>query len=552
MIVTPVLATESVPPPIASKITAGTTWWRTPDYLVAVIATILIVFLHVCLTPNVGGLWRDEVNTVNLATLPKWQDLWRLHNQDSFPLLFAATVRIWSGWFGSGDDSVRILGLIIGLAVVAAFWVNARLTGLRFPFWSLVLAGANPMLIRYGDSARAYGLSLVFLLLMFGLIWKVANNPAWRWISLAAASAALSVHATYYNPVLLFAICAGAFAVALMKRNWRAMFAVIGIGALAAISLLPYVPTFLRADDWNFLVRYPFTLPFMWQRLSEVIGSPFSFEVILWVALVAAAIVAAVAPFARTGPQSKCVALFCGVALVMGIVSYTAFLKMLSYHTNPWYYLSFVTFVAVCIDPLLAPTGAGPHRPLRAAVAALLLAFTAVPTSQIVAARHTNLDLVGRQLENLAGPEDLIVLTTWQCGVTLNRYYKGPAAWTTVPPLPDFHFQSHQPIITQMQAEAPLRPIFQNIERVLKSGHRVWIVGGAPLPPPGRTPPALPRAGTDKNGWRGSEAFYTVWAMQVMYFLHLHITHAQKVRFPDVGPIGQFEHLDVSVFDGWK
>jgi hypothetical protein len=552
-----VLEAEPVSALAASAPAARRVWWRQPDHVVAVAATILVLFLHICLTPNVGGLWRDEVNTVNLATVPTWHDLWQFHNQDSFPLLFASTVRVWSGFFGSGDDSIRLLGLIIGLAVVAAFWINARLMGLPFPFWSLVLAAANPMIIRYGDSARGYGLSLVFLLLMFGFIWKVTRTLEWRCLIVATVTAVVGVHATYYNAVLLFAICAGGCFVALRERNWRTAFAVVGIGATAAVSLLPYAQTFLHANEWNFLVQYRFTIALMWERLSEVTGSPISIGVAIWSVLVLAAVIAAATAIFRAGVdraqwKRRRVASFCGVALVVGILSYAGFLKLLNYHTNPWYYLSLVTFVAVCIDPILWPENARLHRLLRAGAAALFLACAAVPTSRIIAARHTNLDLVAHELETLAAPEDLIVLTHWQCGVTLQRYYKGRTPWMTIPPLADFRFQSHQPIIAQMRAEAPLQPIFAQAERTMKSGHRVWVVGGAPPLHPGRPPPVLPHVGNGNNGWRGSEAFYTVWAMQVMYFLQQHLTRAQSVTFPDTGPVGPFEDFGVTVFDGWK
>ena len=552
-----VIETEPVSLPLTSAAGPNRVWWRRPDHLVAVVATIVIVFLHACLTPNVGGLWRDEVNTINLATLPTWHDVWEFHNQDSFPLLFASTVRIWSGLFGSSDESIRLLGLIIGFGVVGAFWINARLMGLPFPFWSLVLAGANPMIIRYGDSARGYGLSLIFLLLMFGFIWNVTQRLEWRRLVIATVTAVVGVHATYYNAVLLFAICTGGCFVALQERKGRTALAVVGIGAAAAMSLLPYVPTFLHANDWNFLVQYPFTIALMWKQLSEVTGSPFSIGIAIWSFLAfAAMITAALAMFRGEGdqamPQRRSVASFCGVALLVGIVSYASFLKLLSYHTNPWYYLSLITFVAACIDPILWPRKTRLHHLLRAGAAALLMAATIIPASRIISARHTNLDLVAHQLETLAAPEDLIVLTHWQCGVTLQRYYKGRAPWMTIPPLADFRFQSHQPIIAQMRAEAPLQPIFAQAERAMKSGHRVWVVGGAPLSRPGHPPPILPRVGSGNNGWRGSEAFYPVWGMQVMYFLQQHLTRAQSVTFPDTGPVGPFEDLGVSVFDGWK
>jgi hypothetical protein len=546
-----VLETEPVSPPVTTHTVLTPAWWQRPDHLLAVAATTLTVFLHVCFTPSVGGLWRDEINTINLATLPTWHDLWQFHNQDSFPLLFASTARIWSSYFGAGDDSFRLLGLIIGLAVVAAFWINARLMGLPFPFWSLVLAAANPMIIRYGDSARAYGLGLVFLLLMFGFVWKVTCSQKWRWVVIATVTAVLGVHATYYNAVLLFAICAGGCFVALRERNWRTAFAVVSVGAVAAISLLPYAPMFLHANDWNFLVQYRFTMVFMWERLSEVTGSPFSIGVAIWSVLVLAAIIVAFsAGVFRAPSKHRKLVCFCLIALLVGTLSYIGFLKLLSYHTNPWYYLSLVTFVAICIDPILSPQDGRLHRLIRAVAALLFLAFAAVPTARIVRARHTNLDIVAHELETLAAPEDLILLTRWECGVTLQRYYKGRAPWMTIPPLTDFRFQSHQPIIAQMQAEAPLKSIFAAAGHAMKSGHRVWVVGGLPSLRPGQAPPVLPRVVPGNKSWRGSAAFYSVWMAQTMYFLQQHLTRAQSVTFPDTGPVGPFEDLSVCVIEG--
>jgi hypothetical protein len=550
--------TDLIPaePSRPSETVAWRVWWQQTDYFIALAATALIVFLHVWFTPNVGGLWRDEVNTVNLATLPTWTDLWRFHNQDSFPLLFASIVRLWSGLFGSGDESLRLLGLLIGLSGVIAFWVNAWLMGLRFPFWSLVLVGANPMIIRYGDSMRGYGLSIAFLLLMFGLVWKVVQSVERRWIVVATVTAVLGVHATYYNAVLLFAICLGGCFVALRESNWRAALAALSVGAAAAISLLPYAPTFLRANDWNFLVQYPFTLSWMWKRLSEVTGAPRPWGVAVWSGLVIAALAAAARAIARrhseAGRRDSAVAAFSGVALLVGIVSYYAFLKLLNYYTQPWYYLSLITFVAVCVDPLLRPKDTGWHRPVRGVVAILLLAFTISPVARIIAAPHTNLDVVARQLEAVAAPADLILLTRWECGVTLRRYYKGRTPWMTIPPLSDFRFQAYQPVMAQMRAEAPLQPVFAQAEQTLKAGGRVWLVGPAPVSPPGEVPPSLPRVTDGRDGWRGSPAFYRVWVMQVTHFLREHVTGISILNSANPQPASPYETLTVCSEQGWK
>jgi hypothetical protein len=553
-----VLEAGAMSPLVAGEPSANRCWWRRPDHVVAVVTTIVVVFLHVCLTPNVGGLWRDEVNTVNLATLPTWHDVWEFHNQDSFPLLFASIVRLWSGLFGSTDDSLRVLGLLIGLGGVAAFWITARLMGLSFPFWSLVLAAANPMLIRYGDSVRGYGLSVIFLVLTFGSVWAMIEKLVWRRVVIATVTAVVSVHATYYNAVLLFAICAGGCFVALMELNWRLGLGIIGIGLIAAVSLLPYTSVFLGANDWNFLVQYPFTLRWMWTRLSEVTGSPLPTGVWIWSSLVVAAIAVAAITLLGGGDRAKParehvrIIAFCGVTLLVGIASYTGFLKLLNYRTQPWYYLSLITFVAICIDPVLWPKALSRFCLVRAAAAALLVLVTAIPAARVIARRHTNVDLVARNLAAAAAPDDLILLTRWECGVTFQRYYRGRAAWMTIPPLTDFRFQAYQPVIARMREREPLQPIIAQAAATIKSGRRIWLVGETPIPPAGEPPPILPPVGDGKNGWRGSPAFYFVWVQQVMFFLQQHFSRAGVVTFPDAGPVSSFENLSVHVVSGWK
>jgi hypothetical protein len=246
------------------------------------------------------------------------------------------------------------------------------------------------------------------------------------------------------------------------------------------------------------------------------------------------------------------VAWFCGVALIVGLAAYAGFLKLLNYYTQPWYYLSLITFVAVCLEPLLWPKQGSRQGPVRAVAAALFLAVTAVPSARIIATRHTNIDLVVENLATLAAPEDLILLTPWECGVTMNRYYKGRAGWSTIPPLTDFRFQAYQPVMAQMREESPLEPIFARAARAMQSGHRVWLVGGTPTPAPGQPPPFLRRVGDGKDGWRGSAAFYTVWIMQVMHFLQEHFATAKRVTLSDVGPVSEFENLSVAVVEGWK
>ena len=168
------------------------------------------IALHVRLALFVGALWRDETNSLNLATLPVLSDIRHFLDYDSFPALFFAVLRGWTNIFGAqNDDALRLFGLIIGLAILAVLCLNARTFGSRLPLLSLALIGLNPMIIRYGDSVRAYGLGILLILLTLRSFWQLvetANFPSRKRIVVATLCALLSVHCLYYNSVLLLAI----------------------------------------------------------------------------------------------------------------------------------------------------------------------------------------------------------------------------------------------------------------------------------------------------------------------------------------------------------
>ena len=125
-------------------------------------------------------------------------------------------------------------------------------------------------------------------------------------------------------------------------------------------------------------MQYGFTLSWMWKRLSDVTGSPHAFGVVVWTGLVLAAITLAIATLIRRStrpvpPGRERLVTFCLVALVVGAVAYAGFLELLSYHTQPWYYLSLVTFVGLSIDPILSGVQGRLIRPWQAGAAALFL-----------------------------------------------------------------------------------------------------------------------------------------------------------------------------------
>ena len=113
-------------------------WLDRLEWFAIALVALTAIALHLRFVTQVGGLWRDETNSVNLATLPTFADVWRFLDYDSFPVLYFAVLRGWTGIFGVGNDAaLRALGLLIGLGMLGTLWANARAFGSRLPLLSL-------------------------------------------------------------------------------------------------------------------------------------------------------------------------------------------------------------------------------------------------------------------------------------------------------------------------------------------------------------------------------------------------------------------------------
>ncbi|MEY2489506.1 MAG: mannosyltransferase [Verrucomicrobiota bacterium] len=570
-------------------------WITRLEWLAVLLTALLAIALHVRFVTHVGGLWRDEANSVHLANLPSFADVLHFLDYDSFPVLFFALLRGWSSVFGSDNDAaLRALGCVTGFAVLGALWFNAGAFGIRWPVLSLALIGLNPMLIRYGDSTRAYGLGILLILLTFRSFWRLVDKPSppqTRRVLVATALALLSVQCLYYNSVLLLAIAAGTIAVAVRTRAWRTVSIVLGIGILAAASLLPYVPMMRRMREWTFLVSYPADLAWLWKRIGEVLGSPDPLGIWLWLGLfvVGLGVIASLTVsrfwrgFARRRtvkenlqpassaavylnrdqpPSLPDAVVFAAVALIVGVVGYAAFLRMLHYYTQPWYYITLVAFAACALDVVF---GGWPialrHRTLplllrsgRLAAALALLCFTGLPNWEEMPARHTNVDLLAARLRPLAADGDVILVPRWECAIPLARYYHGPAEIISLPPINDHRFHRYDLVLRQMMTADPLHPVLARLEEALRSGHRVFLAGTLPIPAADHPLPSLPPAYRDASGgWHGG-AYDNVWQLQAGQLLSAHATRGRHIEVPIPGKarVQGFENLELGVVEGWR
>jgi hypothetical protein len=518
--------------------------------------TLASVYLHWLCLRSAGALWRDETGIVNIAQLQSWREVWNTLPHDHCPVIFPLLVRTWSeAGLVTTDYGLRILGLGIGLSLLAAIWISLRLMGRGLPLFTLALVSINSTVITFGDSLRAYGLASLFIILTMGLVWHFLKRPNWQRGLLAAIAATASVQTLYQNAFLVLAICLAGIAWAVQRRQYRIALAVMGIGFVAALSLLPYVQAMLAAQSWWALSKPGEGVgDFIAQLIHISGGDDQKWFLCVWFISVAIAAALGVGHFLVSNQKmvgtGDDVCFFAGVALVAGFTGYGLFFMLAGLTVQPWYCIPVFAFIAVCCDVILPRI----HPVMRVgvllvAIISPLLAYPAVHTQ--VQQPRTNGGLVAEKLSQHVMPGDLIIVYPWYYGITFARYYHGGLPWETLPPLGDYRFHRYDLLKIKLQMTNAIQPVLEKAEAALRAGHRVWIVGEVPLTKSNNAlPQNLPLAPNGATGW--FDAPYTqVWGAQLGYLLSHHITNSVAIIDPSTRGVKPMENIGLTVVSGW-
>ena len=286
---------------------------------------------------------------------------------------------------------------------------------------------------------RAYGCGMLLMLLMLSAIWRLTQERTIARTVVALVISVLSVHCLYYNAILLFAASVAGVSVCLRKKAWKTAGIIIGIGVVAAVSLVPYVPIISRVQRWNILVKVPINVPWLGYKFYEAISSSGLLMIWVWIGLYVTSVLVCFDRFVKPDPampdRQKDLPLFVGVALFLGLIVYILFLRFLSYLTQPWYYLLLMAFLAIMFEAAiqLLVQSRIDWRILRLVSVALILLLTSANAWRATKTRLTNVDLLSAKLESVATRNDLIVLHPWWPGMTFARYFKGSTPWVTLP-----------------------------------------------------------------------------------------------------------------------
>ena len=519
------------------------------EQFAAVVLTLLAAVLHLLRLQHAGALWRDEAGAAQLAALPTLREVYASFPHEAFPLLFPTTLRAYTGLFGDSDLAFRLFGLVVGLAILAALWWNARLAG-ALPLVSIVLIQLHPAFPFYGDSIRGYGLGTLAILLTFGAFARLVERPDQKAVLLALLASVAAVHLLLHNAALLAGIGGAAAVVGALHRRFRVTLAALGIGLAAALTLLPYAGPLAAARDWRVLLVEPVTAGQVLARLAEVINTPFPWLVLVWGG---AAVLGTVATLwfttQRKAPGDE-VRLFRLLVIPAALGGELVFLLMVGYAPRIWYLLPVLALTASALDGLLGVETGAPVRAARITAAALVTAALYASSLDTARVRMTNVDVVARAIEQSAGPRDLILVNEWYHGISFHRYYRGEARWMTIPPLSEHRMHRFDLIKTKMRSTDPLLEVRRAMRRTLRGSRRVWVVGQLAVPPDGKPARWLPPAPHGPSGCR-DRPYLRVWTEQVSLFLEDNAARKWRIFVTPGERISGTENLRVWVYQGW-
>ena len=514
-------------------------------FILKILAALLIIWallFHGCFLFSAGALWRDEANSMNQASLGSWRLLWESLRYDSFPLLYPVLLRAFLlAHAASNDVSLRIFGVAMGVGILLSIWLAARISGSHLPVLALALLALDPVLISEGDSIRPYGIGLLCLAWSFCAYGQLLVNPSARWLGVAIVASILTVQASYTGAIFIGVLGLSAAAVVVMQGAPRRLWKVLLPGFLAALSLLPYVGSLRQAREWISILHYEV----IWSKYVRDYAQTHSVAFpLVWLlaVLIGAYGLAKLFAFTRAGLVSTYPLIaFAVLGAAIGIVVQILFVQVMGVPPFPRYFLPGLMLAALALDLLTMEVAPA----IRAATVLVVLLMTAWPSWSWVRQRHSNADIVGNLLAENVGPPDLVIVSPWFLHPSFQRYYRGPAPWTTVPELPQQPLTRYDLVKNAMMDPERENLLYGRILRTLSDGGTIWFVSQSYPDRLAEESMPKPPAFSARPGGKDYVQFRSYWERDIIFRLYSCCSPTEWMQ-PKLGPVWKEERLVVT------
>ena len=190
--------------------------------------------------------WTDEVATVDLVRGGVGHAMSDLAHVENTPPLYYVLAWPWAHLFGTSEVGLRSLSTVFSVALIPiAYLIGEQLVGSRVGLVAAALVATNPMLVWYGQDARAYALLSLLTGVSFLLFLRALDTPTSGRLFAWGVCCGLAI-ATHYFAVFLVAVEA---AVLLWKSSRRAL--VVAASAIPVVTALGLVPLKFTQESQN-------------------------------------------------------------------------------------------------------------------------------------------------------------------------------------------------------------------------------------------------------------------------------------------------------------
>ena len=525
------------------------------EWLAALALSFVALVLHVRLLLHGGPLWRDEISSLNLAMAPSFGQFWRVLLPDTFPALFFLLLRAWGAVGLAGNDlELRALGCFLGLGTIAMTWLVCWRLNRTPPLWPLALMAVAALTFQCHDQLRPYGLSVLLVTASYGIFWDLAFARAqnWRSLILGAVVATLAVQTGYTNAVFIFALGLAGAAIALSRGAGREALNILAVGAVAALSLVPYLVSFSANHRWLVLLPGAQSFAAVFSVLDEALTVNHWSMPWIWAGLILMALLSLGFTFrsgAERGEKEKLS--FAAIALFLATALMLLFFRVLHWQMHPRYFFALLCFAALSLHILLHPIARGVARE-RVVIIAVVVAALQLPWAyHDSGVRLTNFDVAANTLTQNATADDFILLSGFWLGLSFDRYYHGPTKWKSIPEINDFSSYRWDLAMQAMSNPDPLAGLFQDIQKTLQNGHKVFLVGNIVVQLPPTVPEPLPPAPQTSYGWN-LRRYMANWHTQIAYYLEHHSEHKDSIPVKVDQPVYDLEDAGIVAISGYR
>jgi mannosyltransferase len=256
-------ASEFARPPAASEHTERIRSVVADPAIVVVIALTVLAALLRFYRIGHQGFWFDEGNTALEVRYSLGQMLTLIKHYESTPPLYYCVAWLWAKVFGSGEAGLRSLSAVCGvLTVPVAYGAAAKLVSKRAGVIAAALTAASPLLIWYGQEARAYELVVLLTAATLLTFAYALDEPRPSLIATWVIASVLALATEYYA---ILVVAPEALWLLYLHRRRRELYGGLAALALCCAPLLWFALSQNATGHANWISRAP-----LGRRLAEV------------------------------------------------------------------------------------------------------------------------------------------------------------------------------------------------------------------------------------------------------------------------------------------